>query len=117
MARLDSFGYGYLDKVCFPDGTPYPDDDFRSQYYDAPCLIAIYESENKAPGKKLVYFYPYEPGIMQRYLKTSIGTITTSGDEKFCIATSHSKYYFHIDRDCLNEIQKTELRLNTIACP
>lgn len=116
MAKLIKFTFGYLDTVCDSEGSPYPDDNFRSAYYSIPGLIALYRSERLAPGKQFITFFPYESGSTQRYLKTSVGNLEEQNTNVRMI-TAHSSYSFHADPDCLTDLEKKVLCLNTINGP
>lgn len=116
MAKLIKFTFGYLDTVCDSEGRPYLDDNFRSAYYGIPGLIALYQSERLAPGKQFITFFPYESGSTQRYLKTSVGSLEEQNN-KVRVTTAHNSYSFHVDPDCMPDIEKKILCLNTINRP
>lgn len=116
MAKLIKFTFGYLDTICNSAGSPYPDDNFRSAHCGIPGLIALYQSEHRAPGKQFITFFPYESGVAQRYLKTSVGNFEEQNSSMRMI-TAHSSYSFHADPDCLTDLEKKVLCLNTINRP
>lgn len=112
MAKLVKVTYGFVEAVNTTDGNLYSSDDFRSGYYDAPGMLAIFESECKNPGKHFVYFFPLEQNnLMQRYLRTSIGDLTQN-DTTMTVSTKNSIYKFRIEEDCMPGDQKTVIQIN-----
>ncbi len=84
--------------------------DWRDEYLGLSGMLSIYESENKAPSKKFIYFYPNEPAAdVQRYFHTSVGEVTES--ESTVIVETHGRYVFEIG-DFLSEEDKELLWLN-----
>lgn len=116
MAQLVRLTYGYVESVDDIDGNPYPTDDFRSDYYDVPGIIAVYKSKRKAPGKRFAYFFPNEPdSTNQRYLRTSLGEMEESGT-KITVRTTRSVYKFRIEENCLSQEEKDILEINAVHC-
>lgn len=112
MAKLVNVTYGYVEAVSTADGNQYPSDDFRSNYYDVPGMIVVYESIRKAPGKCFAYFFPFEQDdLMQRYLRTSLGELVQD-DKIMTVSTKNSIYKFRIEEDCLTEEQKIITQVN-----
>ncbi len=63
------------------------------KYLDSAGMLCIFESQNKDPGKKFVYFFPSEPdSVIQRYFHTSMGELTET-DDKICFESNH-RYIF-----------------------
>lgn len=112
MARLIQLTYGYVESVCSADGKPYQSSDFRSQYYDTPGLIIVFQSEYKNPGKCFAYFFPFEQNdMMQRYLRTSLGNLK-QGEKDMTVSTNNSIYKFRLEENCLTEEQKRITQIN-----
>ena len=107
MAKLIDYFYGKMTECQDRKNRRYKD--WRKQYCDKPGLIAIYESESKAKGKKFVYFFPYdEKSRTQNWFHTGVGTIDKSGDI-YQIWTVNSAYTFAKDESVLTDEQKDTL--------
>ena len=73
MKLLFTF-FGRLEKCADKDRNPYPETDWRSAYVGPVGLVAVYESEHKAAGKKFACFFPDMPDqFTQDWLRTSTG--------------------------------------------
>ena len=90
------------------DGTPLSD--WHDEYLDLPGMLCIYESEHKAPGKRFVYFYPYEPdNDLQRYFHSTAGNYIES--DNIITLVTNEIYEFEIG-EYLSEDNKELLWLN-----
>lgn len=55
MPKLITTKFGKIEKILDTDtNEAYTSDNWRNFYIDKPSLICIYESQNKAPGKKFI---------------------------------------------------------------
>lgn len=89
------------------DGIDYSSkNDWRSAYCSLSGLIAVFESERKAPGKKFIYFFPKgSAGQQQEWLQTSLGDLQII-DDIYMIVTRNSKYIFRRDDDIFTPEEK-----------
>lgn len=102
MKLLFAF-FGRLEECLDKDGVPYTETDWRSTYAGLPGLIAVYESERKAPGKKFAYFFPDIPNlVVPDWLRTSAGELQVE-DKIYTITTINSRYVFVMNEDALPE--------------
>ena len=79
----------------------YPETDWRSAYVGPVGLVAVYESEHKAAGKKFACFFPDMPDqFTQDWLRTSAGELRVE-EETYTITTRNSSYVFVRDEEAL----------------
>ena len=96
---------------------PYPETDWRSAYVGPVGLVAVYESEHKAAGKKFACFFPDMPEqFTQDWLRTSAGELRVE-EETYTITTRNSSYVFVRDEEALPGENKVLLFLNTGIVP
>ncbi len=87
--------------------------DWHDEYMNCAGMLCIYESENKAPGKKFIYFYPNEPdNDEQRFFNSLAGTLTET-DTEIIIEEEH-RYVFE-KGDYVSEDDFELLWLNVFA--
>ena len=80
-------------------------------------LVAVYESEHKAAGKKFACFFPDMPDqFTQDWLRTSAGELRVE-EETYTITTRNSSYVFVRDEEALPGENKVLLFLNTGIVP
>ena len=116
MKLLFTF-FGRLEKCADKDGNPYPETDWRSAYVGPAGLVAVYESEHKAAGKKFACFFPDMPDqFTQDWLRTSAGELRVE-EETYMITTRNSSYVFVRDEEALPGENKLLLFLNTGIAP
>ena len=116
MKLLFTF-FGRLEKCADKDGNPYPETDWRSAYVGPTGLVAVYESEHKAAGKKFACFFPDMPDqFTQDWLRTSAGELRVE-EETYTITTRNSSYVFVRDEEALPGENKVLLFLNTGIVP
>lgn len=116
MKLLFTF-FGRLEKCADKDGNPYPETDWRSAYVGPVGLVAVYESEHKAAGKKFACFFPDMPDqFTQDWLRTSAGELRVE-EETYMITTRNSSYVFVRDEEALPGENKLLLFLNTGIAP
>ena len=116
MKLLFTF-FGRLEKCADKDGNPYPETDWRSAYVGPVGLVAVYESEHKAAGKKFACFFPDMPDqFTQDWLRTSTGELRVE-EETYTITTRNSSYVFVRDEEALPGENKVLLFLNTGIVP
>lgn len=116
MKLLFTF-FGRLEKCADKDGNPYPETDWRSAYVGPAGLVAVYESEHKAAGKKFACFFPDMPDqFTQDWLRTSAGELRVE-EETYTITTRNSSYVFVRDEEALPGENKVLLFLNTGIVP
>ena len=116
MKLLFTF-FGRLEKCADKDGNPYPETDWRSAYVGPAGLVAVYESEHKAAGKKFACFFPDMPEqFTQDWLRTSAGELRVE-EETYTITTRNSSYVFVRDEEALPGENKVLLFLNTGIVP
>ena len=100
MKRIDELPARAV-RISRADGTPYPDDDWRTPYVGCMGMLGIYESKERYPGKKAGYFgfivargsdgeLGYAPGCR---LQTSVGEVRRDGS-RTTIETANSVYEF-----------------------
>lgn len=112
MKLLFTF-FGKFEECADRSGVQYPASDWRSAYIGRAGLIAVYESERKAAGKRFVYFYPDDPDSpMQDWLRTSAGDLKIE-DGVCTVMTNNSRYVFTEGEDALTEESRLLLRLNS----
>ena len=112
MKLLFTF-FGRLEKCADKDRNPYPETDWRSAYVGPVGLVAVYESEHKAAGKKFACFFPDMPEqFTQDWLRTSAGELRVE-EETYTITTRNSSYVFVRDEEALPGENKVLLFLNT----
>ena len=79
--------------VGFYDLDGNPVNDWHDEYMNCAGMLCIYESEDKAHGKKFIYFYPNEPdNNEQRFFNSLAGTFTET-DTEIIIEEEH-RYVF-----------------------
>lgn len=116
MKLLFTF-FGRLEKCADKDRNPYPETDWRSAYVGPVGLVAVYESEHKAAGKKFACFFPDMPEqFTQDWLRTSAGELRVE-EETYMITTRNSSYVFVRDEEALPGENKLLLFLNTGIAP
>lgn len=109
--------FGRLEKCADKDGNPYPETDWRGAYVGPAGLVAVYESEHKAAGKKFACFFPDMPDqFTQDWLRTSAGELRVE-EETYTITTRNSSYVFVRDEEALPGENKVLLFLNTGIVP
>ena len=90
------------------------ENNWRIRHIDLPSLICIFESTNKAPGKKFIHCVHKTEGSDLWYITTSLGDVDI--DDNGCIiSTKNSIYYFKFGDFGLSEIEKVELKLNVLG--
>lgn len=115
--KLSFAFFGRLEECSDKDGVPYTEADWRSAYAGLPGLIAVYESERKAPGKRFAYFFPDQSDWdVQDWLRTSAGELQVE-DKTYTITTINSRYVFVMDEGALSEGNRLLLCLNTGIVP
>ena len=116
MKLLFTF-FGRLEKCADKYRNPYPETDWRSTYVGPVGLVAVYESEHKAAGKKFACFFPDMPDqFTQDWLRTSAGELRVE-EETYTITTRNSSYVFVRDEEALPGENKVLLFLNTGIVP
>lgn len=116
MAKEIKHGFGYIDRILKPDGSPYKPSDFRAAFLRIIGLYKIYSSGSRYPGRSFVYFYPYEEGDSQRFMYSSCGYVAET-DKGFTLTADDGTWYFTISDVGLDDVSKVELLLNTLTVP
>lgn len=117
MPKLVSYYFGKLDKaVCLATGKEY--DDWRGTQVGSVGIICIYESLQKRPGEKFIYFFHDDDpeGFDVKYLRTTYGDINETA-KKIKIRTANSEYAFSLGNYDMTEEDKVALMLNVGFSP
>ena len=99
--------------VGFYDLDGNPVNDWHDDYMNCAGMLCIFESENKAPGKKFIYFYPNEPDNDEQRFFNSLAGAFTETDNEIMIEEEH-RYVFE-KGDYVSEDDFELLWLNVFA--
>lgn len=115
MPKLIKSEFGKIEKILDKDtNEAYTSDNWRNFYIDKQSLICIYESQNKAPGKKFIRANLSLNGEWIKHITTSLGELEMSEDG--CkLTTKNSIYFFKFGDFGLSELDKIELKLSVLG--